>query len=106
MADFSRESTRIFRPRHNIVRNELCAGMGGITYPSPRGQQGGPSPYMQQQGPPSSLVGGLGGATLSAGPQANQRVFTGTVTKLHDNFGFIDDEVFFQTSVCKGSNPR
>jgi hypothetical protein len=26
-----------------------------------------------------------------------QRVFTGTVTKTHDNFGFIDDEVFFQT---------
>lgn len=35
-----------------------------------------------------------------------QRVFTGTVTKLHDNFGFVDDDVFFQTTVCaKDSNP-
>ena len=31
------------------------------------------------------------------GPQPKQRVFTGTVTKLHDNFGFVDEDVFFQT---------
>jgi len=24
------------------------------------------------------------------------RVFTGVITKLHDNFGFIDEDVFFQ----------
>merc|ERR1719361_3188268 len=35
-----------------------------------------------------------------------QRVFTGTVTKLHDNFGFVDEDVFFQTSVVKGQTPR
>ena len=29
--------------------------------------------------------------------QPKQRVFTGTVTKLHDNFGFVDEDVFFQT---------
>jgi len=29
--------------------------------------------------------------------QAKQRVFTGTVSKLHDNFGFVDEDVFFQT---------
>jgi len=33
-------------------------------------------------------------------------VFTGTVTKLHDNFGFVDEDVFFQTSVVKGQAPR
>lgn len=27
--------------------------------------------------------------------QAKQRVFTGTVTKTHDDFGFIDEDVFF-----------
>ncbi|XP_050306432.1 cell division cycle and apoptosis regulator protein 1-like [Anthonomus grandis grandis] len=35
-----------------------------------------------------------------------QKVFTGSVTQIHDNFGFIDDEVFFSRNVCvKGSNP-
>lgn len=37
---------------------------------------------------------------------ATQRVFTGTVTKLHDNFGFVDEDVFFQTTVVKGQPPR
>ena len=31
------------------------------------------------------------------GGQPRQRVFTGTVTKLHDTFGFVDEDVFFQT---------
>lgn len=35
-----------------------------------------------------------------------QRVFTGTVTKLHDNFGFIDEDVFFQTTCVKGLMPK
>lgn len=39
-------------------------------------------------------------------PSTKQRVFTGTVTKVHDNFGFVDEDVFFQTTACvKGSNP-
>ena len=38
--------------------------------------------------------------------QPSQRVFTGTVTKLHDNFGFVDEDVFFQTTVVKGQAPR
>jgi hypothetical protein len=59
---------------------------------------------MQQQA--TTLVGLGAGSQAVGGGQTGQRVFTGTVTKLHDNFGFIDDEVFFQTSVCKGSNPR
>ena len=37
--------------------------------------------------------------------QPSQRVFTGTVTKLHDNFGFVDEDVFFQTTVVKGQAP-
>ena len=31
-------------------------------------------------------------------PQPKQRVFTGTVTKMHDTFGFVDEDVFFQTT--------
>ncbi|XP_044575760.1 cell division cycle and apoptosis regulator protein 1-like isoform X2 [Cotesia glomerata] len=39
-------------------------------------------------------------------PSTKQRVFTGTVTKVHENFGFVDEDVFFQTNACvKGSNP-
>ncbi|XP_062571744.1 cell division cycle and apoptosis regulator protein 1-like isoform X4 [Saccostrea cucullata] len=38
--------------------------------------------------------------------QPKQRVFTGTITKLHDNFGFVDEDVFFQTSCVKGSAPK
>ncbi|XP_075412633.1 cell cycle and apoptosis regulator protein 2 [Tenrec ecaudatus] len=35
-----------------------------------------------------------------------QRVFTGIVTSLHDYFGVVDDEVFFQISVVKGRLPQ
>ncbi|KAL1492187.1 hypothetical protein ABEB36_012671 [Hypothenemus hampei] len=39
-------------------------------------------------------------------PATKRKVFTGTVTQVHENFGFIDDEVFFSRNVCsKGSNP-
>ena len=48
-----------------------------VSYPAPRTQ-------MQQQ-------------QQQQGAGAKQRVFTGTVTKLHDNFGFVDEDVFFQT---------
>ncbi|XP_056647234.1 cell division cycle and apoptosis regulator protein 1-like [Diorhabda sublineata] len=35
-----------------------------------------------------------------------QRVFTGKVTQMHDNFGLVDEEVMFQMNVCaKGSHP-
>ncbi|XP_062817110.1 cell cycle and apoptosis regulator protein 2 [Anolis carolinensis] len=35
-----------------------------------------------------------------------QRVFTGIVTSLHDYFGVVDDEVFFQLSTVKGRIPQ
>lgn len=35
-----------------------------------------------------------------------QRVFSGIVTKLHENFGFIDEDVIFQASVVKGNAPQ
>ncbi|XP_042327713.1 cell cycle and apoptosis regulator protein 2 [Sceloporus undulatus] len=35
-----------------------------------------------------------------------QRVFTGIVTSLHDYFGVVDDEVFFQLSIVKGRIPQ
>ncbi|XP_067278621.1 cell division cycle and apoptosis regulator protein 1 isoform X3 [Pseudorasbora parva] len=35
-----------------------------------------------------------------------QRVFTGVVSKLHDTFGFVDEDVFFQLSAVKGKTPQ
>lgn len=35
-----------------------------------------------------------------------QRFFTGTVTKIMDNFGFVDEDVFFQMNCCKGPLPK
>ncbi|CAG2112219.1 unnamed protein product, partial [Medioppia subpectinata] len=48
-------------------------------------------------------------STQSHGPQTGDvskqsRSLTGTVTKLLDNFGFIDDSVFFQLSAVKGGD--
>lgn len=50
-----------------------------VSYPTPRAIQ-------QTQGqtiPPAQQ-------------QPKQRVFTGNVTKIHDDFGFVDGDVFFQ----------
>ncbi|XP_059168003.1 cell division cycle and apoptosis regulator protein 1-like isoform X2 [Physella acuta] len=39
-------------------------------------------------------------------PNQKQRIFTGSVTKMHENFGFVDEEVFFQVSCVKGMIPK
>ena len=72
--------------------------------------QQGPPPQQQQQPPPQLQQQqgqqGQQGQQQQQQQAASQRVFTGTVTKLHDNFGFVDEDVFFQTSVVKGQTPR
>lgn len=35
--------------------------------------------------------------TQPSPPSRNQRTFLGTVTKLMETYGFVDDDVFFQT---------
>lgn len=69
--------------------------------PPPQQQQQPPPQLQQQQGQQ-----GPQGQQQQQQQAASQRVFTGTVTKLHDNFGFVDEDVFFQTSVVKGQTPR
>lgn len=95
-------------PGHPAVTQGAPPGAGvGISYPAPRPVNPGPGfppgliQQQQQQQQQAVVMGGAGGP----GGQG-QRVFTGTVTKLHDSFGFVDDEVFFQTSVCKGQVPK
>lgn len=42
----------------------------------------------------------------SAGSGTKQKVLTGKVTQLHENFGLVDDEVIFQLNACvKGQVP-
>jgi len=84
-------------------------GAVGISYPAPRAVNPGgfPGNILQQQQAAVAVMGHALHNSAGPGPgQPSQRVFTGTVTKLHDNFGFVDDDVFFQTSVCKGPVPR
>uniref|UniRef100_A0A915JT59 DBC1/CARP1 catalytically inactive NUDIX hydrolase domain-containing protein n=1 Tax=Romanomermis culicivorax TaxID=13658 RepID=A0A915JT59_ROMCU len=38
--------------------------------------------------------------------QKGQRAFIGTVTKLQEQYGFVDDDVFFKTDVIRGTMPR
>jgi len=62
--------------------------VAGVSYPTPRAASAVQQlqPVQQQQ---------------SATAQKQHRVFTGVITKLHDNFGFIDEDVFFQTRWCQ-----
>ncbi|RLU19767.1 hypothetical protein DMN91_008325 [Ooceraea biroi] len=72
------------------IAGQLYPQVATVSYPTPRALNTNafqPSvagvPQQVQQNIPSSST--------------KQRVFTGTVTKVHDNFGFVDEDVFFQT---------
>ncbi|XP_063966780.1 cell division cycle and apoptosis regulator protein 1-like isoform X1 [Lytechinus pictus] len=101
------------------------AGLAGATtaYPTPQQtmQQRQNIAIQQQQAAAQNAAavaaGSQGGGTpqltvsypttrATQGGQPRQRVFTGTVTKLHDTFGFVDEDVFFQTNTVKGSMPK
>lgn len=87
----------------NLINEQLGVGVGQLISSATVSQS-------QMQGLPISMSSALNfsqalqvhGQTTSAqqsqaqNQQPKQRVFTGTVTKVHDNFGFIDEEVFFQ----------
>ncbi|XP_049274247.1 cell division cycle and apoptosis regulator protein 1 isoform X2 [Rhipicephalus sanguineus] len=62
--------------------------------------------YGTTQAAAARLLGAAAATTGVTSPSTKQRVFTGTVTKLHDNFGFVDEDVFFQTCVIKGTMPK
>lgn len=72
------------------IAGQLYPQVATVSYPTPRTLNAnaftqsvaGVTQQVQQNVPPSST---------------KQRVFTGTVTKVHDNFGFVDEDVFFQT---------
>ncbi|XP_017775351.1 PREDICTED: cell division cycle and apoptosis regulator protein 1-like [Nicrophorus vespilloides] len=74
-----------------LTSNQLFQQVGAVTYPSPRNLNA--SAFQSQQ-------------SVNSVPQSanntstKQRFFTGTVTTVHDNFGFVDEDVFFQTTAC------
>ncbi|VDP17297.1 unnamed protein product [Soboliphyme baturini] len=54
---------------------------------------------------------GYGGSAGSrsqpgGGTKISNRAYVGLVTKMADNYGFVDDEVFFQTNVVRGAMPE
>lgn len=72
--------------------------VGAVTYPNPRALN--PTAFQTQN------ISAVPPVQNTNNTNTKQRVFTGIVTKVHDNFGFVDEDVFFQTSACvKGSNP-
>lgn len=82
-----------------INPNQLFSQVGAVTYPNPRALN--PTAF---QTPNLTSVAPVQASQTNS--STKQRVFTGTVTKVHDNFGFVDEDVFFQTTACvKGSNP-
>ncbi|XP_059052766.1 cell division cycle and apoptosis regulator protein 1-like [Achroia grisella] len=63
-----------------------------VAYPTPRAMN--PGIYQNAQ-------------SNTTQSNAEQRVFTGIITKTHNDFGFVDHDVFYQTSVCaKGIIPK
>nr|CAD7264073.1 unnamed protein product [Timema shepardi] len=97
--------THVFQPASWLFTSkpsphELYSQVGNVSYPTPRALN--PTAFS------NTTVANVPAATVAApNTSAKQRVFTGTVTKVHDNFGFVDEDVFFQTSCCvKGSNPQ
>ncbi|XP_045523505.1 cell division cycle and apoptosis regulator protein 1-like [Pieris brassicae] len=77
-------------PLNQMAQGQMYPG-NVVAYPTPRAM----NPNMYQN-------------TANQAPQGNeQRVFTGTVTKTHNDFGFVDHDVFYQISVCaKGVIPK
>ncbi|KAF1756617.1 hypothetical protein GCK72_013070 [Caenorhabditis remanei] len=76
-------------------------GMQGIMGAVPQQSLTQQQPSFQQQ---NGLQQG-GNMQQNAGAK-NQRTFVGVVTKMLDTYGFVDDDVFFQHSVIRGSHPR
>lgn len=78
-------------PMNQMTQGQMYPG-NVVAYPTPRAMN--PGMYQNTQSNQSSN-------------NTDQRVFTGTVTKTHNDFGFVDHDVFYQTSVCaKGIIPK
>lgn len=78
-------------PMNQMAQGQMYPG-NVVAYPTPRALN--PGMYQNSN-------------TNQPSTNSEQRVFTGTVTKTHNDFGFVDHDVFYQTSVCaKGVIPK
>ncbi|XP_039625557.1 cell cycle and apoptosis regulator protein 2 [Polypterus senegalus] len=83
----------------NSLRSNHKSGTPSLLGPNPMYMKNSSGMDLSQatpllQNPPSSSVG------------QKQRVFTGVVSKMHDCYGIVDEDVFFQLSVVKGRLPQ
>ncbi|KAI5644392.1 DBC1 domain-containing protein [Phthorimaea operculella] len=103
------QSQAVFNPSMMQAQGGMSMPMGGqmqmnqmaqgqmypgnvVAYPTPRAMNSNLYQNSQSNAAPAN---------------SEQRVFTGTVTKTHNDFGFVDHDVFYQTSVCaKGIIPK
>lgn len=74
-----------------FICSQMFPQVATVSYPTPRAL----NPTAFQTAATVAAVPPVPPATPNPSPK--QRVFTGTVTKVHDNFGFVDEDVFFQT---------
>lgn len=74
-----------------INPNQLFPQVSAVTYPNPRA--------LNQAAFQTNLTS-VNPVQNQQNNSTKQRVFMGTVTKVHDNFGFVDEDVFFQTTAC------
>ncbi|CAJ0604155.1 unnamed protein product [Cylicocyclus nassatus] len=112
------------RPGTGVAGNQMAGfGMGVGAFPM-MGVQGMGVPmgmvnqaaFAQQNVMGMGVMGAVPSSASVRAPAAqapnpavagkNQRTFVGVVTKMHDNYGFVDDDVFFQHSVIRGTLPR
>lgn len=58
-----------------------------------------PTQQVPRPGPQAANGTAVSAAAATGGQvNAQQRTFIGTVTKMHESYGFVDDDVFFQHS--------
>ncbi|XP_042867874.1 cell division cycle and apoptosis regulator protein 1-like isoform X1 [Penaeus japonicus] len=97
------------------IQPQIQPQVTAVTYPAPRALA--PPGAFNPAATPSNMGNNIApniqtniqnsiANTNAAQQPQKQRVFTGTITKLCADFGFVDEDVFFQTSCVKGQAPK
>lgn len=73
------------------IAGQLYPQVATVSYPTPRALN--TNAFQQSVAGVTQQVQ----QNVQSSSSTKQRVFTGIVTKVHDNFGFVDEDVFFQT---------